>query len=126
MKKLFLSLILIFTLFTSAFTQEAKDAKKATPPPTQTLSADESKQLKTAFDAVQQAEAIAQQAQDRLAARQAEAKALYWQYVVLKKIDIDKWQFAGFDEKGIASWAEKKEENTKKGVNKDGDNSKPN
>lgn len=120
MRKLLLSAILIFTClglteFIFAFTQEAK---KEAPPPTQTLSADESKQLKTAFDAVQQAEALAQQAQDRLAARQAEAKALYWQYVVLKKIDIDKWQFAGFDEKGIASWTEKKAEEKDKAVDK--------
>jgi hypothetical protein len=101
MKKLFATLIIILAFSFPVWAQQAPPADSPKPATT-TLTPDESKALKQAFDLAGQAEAEAKAAQDRLAARQAEAKALYWQFIVLKKIDIDKWQFTGFDEKGIA------------------------
>lgn len=110
MKKLvfLLSATLFFCL--PVLAQEPAKSIDEVKPSTTRLTAEESKQLKAAFELAGQAETEAKAAQDRAAARNAEAKALYWQFIVLKKIDIDKWQFAGFNETGIAVWVEKKQE----------------
>lgn len=101
-----LSLVLLFSLPVVA--QEPTTAKASNDIESTTqLTVEESKQLKQAFELAQQAETEAKAAQDRSTARNAEAKALYWQLIVLKKIDLDKWQFAGFNQDGLATFLEK-------------------
>lgn len=110
MKKLIAILIIILVFSLPTWAQQPTPQSPAVEQPkpnTTTLTVDESKQLKAAFELAGQAESEAKAAADRSAARNGEAKALYWQLIVLKKIDIDKWQFSGFDEKGIATFAEK-------------------
>lgn len=124
MKKFIALLIIILAFSLPAWAQQPSEpAKPVTATP---LTPDESKALKQAFDLAGQAETEAKAAADRSAARNGEAKALYWQLIVLKKIDLDKWQFTGFDEKGIATFVEKPPQQAKTKEKNNGATSKSN
>lgn len=129
MKKLIVLLVIILLFSLPVWAQQPSEPAKPDQPITATLlTPDESKTLKQAFELARQAETEAKAAVDRSTARQAEAKALYWQFIVLKKIDIDKWQFNGFDEKGLAVFVEKSPQQVKTEEKKDNaqPTSKPN
>jgi len=118
MKRIIILLVLLVGLSVSAYAQQpAEQPKSNTPEPKKILLApDQSKALKQAFDASRTAEIEARAAQDRSAARTAEARALYLQLVVVNKVDVDKFDPVTDENGAITGWVEKvappKEEKT--------------
>lgn len=127
MKRLLLITLLLFCISKGAFGEEPKKAEITAPkkPNTITLTVDEAKALKLAFDSAKQAQADAQAAQDRSAARTAEARALYFQFANAHKVDLDRFD-PSTDQDGNLIWVEKTQPAKTEEKKDNGTTSKPN
>lgn len=103
-------LVVICLLSIPVMAQTAtKDQPKAPEPQKIILAPEEAKSLKQAFDEAKTTSDAAAMAQEKANARNAEAKALYFQLVIKYKVDLDKFNVL-LDEAGLPVWIEKPEE----------------